>query len=120
MKRIFPLVSALKVTFLLFSCVKKIPGKVSEEEEIIKLIETASTEADHMKLANYYEKQADVMEEMSRLHASKALTYEGRGGPFRGPARHCSSLSRKFTKAAEEYKAMAMKHRNMAEEIQKK
>ena len=114
MKRISPLVSALIVTSLLLSCARKGPGKVSEEEEIIELIETASTEADHVKLANYYEKQADVMEEMSRSHASKALTYEGRGGPFRGPARHCSSLSRKFTKAAEEYKAMAMEHREIA------
>ncbi|MEM2099864.1 MAG: hypothetical protein QXP45_00770 [Thermoproteota archaeon] len=117
MKRIMPLVTVLAVTILVISCAKKVPGNVSEEEVIIKLIETASTKEDHMKIADYYEKQAEVMEEMSRSHASKALTYQGRGGPFRGPARHCSSLSRKFTKAAEEYKAMAMEHENIAKEI---
>lgn len=119
MKSILPLVTVLAVTILLISCAKKVPGNVSAEEGITKLIETASTKEDHMKIADYYEKQAEIMEVMARSHASKALTYEGRGGPFRGPARHCSSLSRKFTKSAEGYKAMAVEHENMAEEILK-
>ena len=119
MKMLFQLASLFIVVPLLFSCVRKGPNNISQEKEIIELIETASTKEDHIKLASYYEKQAEVMEEMSRSHASNALIYEGRGGPFRGPARHCVSLSRKFTKAAEEYKAMATKHENIAKETLK-
>ncbi len=120
MKRVLSLVITLIATFLLFSFVMGVPGKASDEEEINKLIQTATTPEDHMKIADYYQKKAEEMEVSARSHASMAASYENRGKPLPGPAKHCSNLSKDYTKAAEEYKAMAMEHRKMAEGMQKK
>jgi hypothetical protein len=120
MKRVLPLVITWIATLLLFSFVMGVPGKASDEQDINKLIQTATTPEDHMKIANYYEKQAEEAEVSARAHASMAASYESRGKPLPGPAKHCSNLSKDYTKAAEEYKAMAKEHKKMAEESQKK
>lgn len=120
MKRTTSLVMALIATLMSFSFIIGIPGNASEEEEIKKLIETATTPEDHIKIAEYYEKQAVKMEKRARSHASMADSYKNRGKPLPGPAKHCTNLSEKYKQAAKEYRAMAMEHRKMAEEIQKK
>ena len=119
MKRVLPLVIALIASFVLFSCVRGVPSKVSEEEEINKLIETAITPEDHMKIAEYYEKQAEKMEVKAHSHASMAASYRARGKPIFGLGIHCRNLSKKYKETAEEYKALAMEHRKMAGETQK-
>lgn len=120
MKRVLPLVIASIATLLLFSFVMGVPGKASDEEEINKLIQTATTPEDHMKIADYYQKQAEEAEVSAHSHASMAASYENRGKPMPGPAKHCSNLSKDYQKAAEEYKALAKEHKKMAEEAQKK
>ena len=119
MKSILPLVIALIATSLILSCTRKGPGKVSEEEDIIRLIETATTPEEHLKIADFYEKQAREMEAKSRSHASMRASYVARGKPLHGLAFHCRNLSKKYREAAEEYKAMAIEHENIAKEIQK-
>ncbi|MBI2486373.1 MAG: hypothetical protein HYW01_05335 [Deltaproteobacteria bacterium] len=119
MKRIFPFVAAFIVVFLLFSCVRRVPSKTSEKEEITKLIEAATTPEDHMKIADYYENQASEMKVKARSHASMAASYRARGKPLPGLFIHCRNLSKKYKEAAEEYKAMAMEHREIAKKMQK-
>ncbi len=120
MKRVvLPLVVALIVPLLVFSFIGGVSGKASEEEDINKLIETATTHEDHMKIADYYEKQASEAEAKARSHASMADSYKNRSKPLTGLATHCSNLANKYKEAAEEYKAMAMEHRKMAEEMHK-
>ncbi len=119
-KRALTLVIALIATFLLFSFVMGVPGKASDEEEINKLIQTATTPEDHMKIADYYQKKAEEMELSAHSHASMGASYENRGKPLPGLAKHCSNLSKDYKKAAEEYRAMAMEHKKMAEGVQKK
>jgi len=120
MKRVvLPLLIALILPLMFFSFLGGVPGKASEEEEINKLIETATTPEDHMKIVYYYEKEAAKMEGMARSHASLADSYKNRGKPLPGPAKHCLSLSKRFEEAAEEYNALAMEHRKMAEEMKK-
>jgi len=63
MKRILPLVTALIAPLLFLSLVGGVAGSASEEEESRILIETATTPEDHIKIAEYYEKQAANMEE---------------------------------------------------------
>jgi hypothetical protein len=117
MKRILPLAIALIVPLLLFSFAGVVPGSASQEEEINKLIETAKTPEDHMKIAEYYEKEATKAEAQARLHASLADSYKNRGKPFTGLAKHCSDLSKRYMEAAKDYKAMAMEHMKMAQEM---
>jgi hypothetical protein len=119
MKKVLLLVTALIATFMFFSFMVGVPGKASEEEETHKLIETATTPEDHIKIAEYYEKQAAKAEVKASSHASMADSYKNRGKPLLGLATHCSNLSKRYREAAEEYKAMAMEHRKIAEEMQK-
>ncbi len=119
MKRILPLAIAFVVPILLFSFLGVVPGSASEEEEINKLIETATTPEDHIKIAEYYEKQVKKMEERARLHGTLADSYKNRGKPFSGLAKHCSDLSKRYTEAAKDYKAMAIDHMKMAQDVQK-
>jgi hypothetical protein len=119
MKRILPLALTLIAPLLLFSFAGVFPGSASEEEEINKLIETASTPGDHMKIAEYYEKQAGKAERQAKFHASLADSYKNRGKPFSGLAKHCSDLFKRYEEAAKDYKAMAMEHMKMAQEMQK-
>ncbi len=118
--KVLPLVIVSIISFVIFSGVKEIPSTASEEEEINKLIETAATPEDHMKIADYYQKQAEKMEVEAHSHASMAASYENRGKPLPGLAKHCSNLSKDYKKAAEEYRAMAKEHKKMAEAMQKK
>ncbi len=74
MKMVLPLVITSIATLLLFSFVMGVPGKASEEEEINKLIQTAKTPEDHMKIAEYFEKQSEKMEAKARSHASMAAS----------------------------------------------
>jgi len=109
------LVVALIVPLVFFSFVGVVPGSASEEEDVDKMIETASNPEDHIKIAEYYEKQAKKMEEKAGLHASLADSYKNRGKPFSGLAKHCSDLAKKYMEAAKDYKAMAMDHMKMAQ-----
>ena len=123
-----PLLIALILPFLLFSFTGGILGNASEEEEIDILIETATTPGDHIRLADYYEKEAAKMEEKGYTHASKADAYETRLKPltedfqqdqkrmYTKLAIHCSDLSKSYREAAQEYRIMAMVHRKMAEQ----
>lgn len=117
MKMLLTLVTALIVTFMFFSFTPGLPGNASEDEDIQRLIETAATPEDHIRIAEYYEKQAADMELKASSHASMADSYENRGKPLLGLAKHCRNLSKGYTEAAKEYRAMAMEHRNMAEEM---
>jgi len=108
MKRLLPLGIGLIATFLFFSFIVGVSGSASEEEEINKLIETATTPEDHMKIAEYYEMQAAKMEQEASFHASLADSYKSRGKPLLGLAKHCSDLSKRYMEAAKDYKTMAM------------
>lgn len=119
MKRMLQLVVALIVPLVLFSFIEVAPGGATEEEDIDKMIETASNPEDHIKIAEYYEKQAKKMEEKARLHGTLADSYKNRGKPFSGLAKHCSDLSKKYMEAAKDYKTMAMEHMKMAQDMQK-
>jgi hypothetical protein len=118
--KLLPLVIASIVSFVIFSEIREIPSTASEEEEINRLIETAATPEDHMKIADYYQKQAEKMEAEASSHASMAASYENRGKPLPGLAKHCSNLFKDYKKAAEEYRAMAKEHKKMAEAMQRK
>ncbi len=110
---------ALILPLLFLSSLEQSLSRTSKEDDINKLIETATTPEEHMKIADYYEKEAARMEKRARFHASMADSYKKRSKPLIGLANHCLNLAKKYGEAAKEYKNMAMEHRRMAEEMQK-
>lgn len=119
MKKLLPLVTALIAPLLFLSLVGVVPCSASEEEESRKLMETATTPEDHIKVADYYEQQALRMEEEAKFHSSLADSYKSRGKSLLGLAKHCADLSKRYKEAAEDYKAMAFLHKKIAQEMRK-
>ncbi len=116
MKKSMLLLAAFTMALLVFSLGREIPTSAQEEVDITVLIETADSPADHLKIAEYYEEQAVMMEKKATLHASMAEAYEGT--KFSGMTSHCEKLVKEFEGSAEQYEAMAAEHRKMAQETQ--
>jgi hypothetical protein len=76
--KILPMVIALIVSVVIFSVIKEISSVASEEEEINKLIQTATTPEDHMKIADYYQKQAEKMKDQASIHVTMGKMYESK------------------------------------------
>lgn len=117
MKKSMLILAALTMTLLVFSLNRQTPTSASEEADITALIETAKTPQDHLKIAEYYEEQAVMMEKNAALHESMAKAYKERG-KMPGMTNHCEKLARESKESAEQYKAMAEEHKKMAQEMQ--
>jgi hypothetical protein len=116
MKKSMLLLTAFAVTLLVFSLSREIPTSAQEEVDITVLIETADTPEDHLKIAEYYEEQAVMMEKKATLHESMAKAYQG--GKMAGMPTHCEKLAKDSKASAEQYRAMAAEHKKMAQETQ--
>jgi hypothetical protein len=92
---------------------------VVTDDNLDQAVANAKTPADHEAIAAYYEKEAADNEAKAKLHHSNHKTYE-RYPPFRGlkaapnMASHCDGLGKYFHEAAEQDKALAVGHREMA------
>ncbi|HEY7535470.1 MAG TPA: hypothetical protein VH878_05950 [Thermodesulfobacteriota bacterium] len=118
MKGKLSLIIALITLMLFFSHMREVFGMDYEHYEINKLIITASTSQDHLKIADYYDKEAQKDEEKARFYGSIANSYANRDKPLLGLAKYYTDLSNKYTEMAQGYKNLATEHRNMAEEVQ--
>lgn len=116
MKKSILLLLAIMVTVLVLSLDRQTLTNAQEEVDITVLIETADTPEDHLKIAEYYEEQAVMMEKKATLHASMAKAYQG--GKMTGMTTHCEKLAKDSTASAEQYREMAAEHRKMAQETQ--
>jgi hypothetical protein len=113
MKKSMLVLAAFAVTMLVFSLNREIPTSAQEEVDITVLIETADTPEDHLKIAEYYEEQAVMMEKKATLHEAMAKAYQG--GKMAGMSTHCENLAKDSTATAEQYRTMAAEHRKMAQ-----
>ncbi len=103
--------------FLVLSVSGAAPSRAEEEVDIMVLIETADTPEDHLKIAEYYEEQAIVMERKAGVYQSMAKAYEQRS-KMPGLSYHSQQLAKEAKLSAEQYRAMAAEHRKMAQETQ--
>ena len=92
-------------------------------KEVVALIESAKTPADHEKLAAYYDQTATELEEKAKEHKELAAAYKRMpvsGNPrITSPARpisHCENIAADAGKAAAEARSMAEHHRMLAKE----
>jgi hypothetical protein len=116
MKKSILILAAFATALWFFSHYGEIPTSAQEETDITVLIETADTPADHIKIAEYYEEQAVLMEKKTTLHESMAQAYKG--GKMTGMSTHCKNLAKESEASAEQYKAMAAEHRKAAWQAQ--
>lgn len=116
MRSILSLASIVVATMAIFSYVGgMLPAGAYTEEEVERLIETALTPEDHLKLAEFYDAQAMKMEKEANRHAAMAQAYEKRSKRTH-LSMHCKALSAKYRESGVEYKALADEHRKMAKE----
>lgn len=116
MKTSMLLLAVLALTLLAFSLNGEIPTSAEEEVDITVLIETADTPEDHLKIAEYYEEQAVLMEKKATHHESMAQAYEGT--KMTGMSSHCEKVAEDYKASAEQYQAMAAEHKKMAQQTQ--
>ncbi len=116
MQKLTLLSIVLLLPLLLFSFIREVSGLTSEEEEIIILIQTATSPEDHLKIADYFDKQAKKDEEKARFYASMADSCANRDKPLLGLAKNYSGQSKKYMEMAQGYKNLAAEHRKMADQ----
>ena len=85
-------------------------------------IETASSRLDHEEIAAQYDRQAVVDAAAAERHHGYAEIYRRNVSPRSGVqehaalAKHCENLARTYQQAADENKAIAQLHRQLAAE----
>lgn len=108
------LITIVMFSMLAFLTVKSIPTVSADEDNITNIIQNAETPEDHMKIAEYYNLQAEQMEKIASKHESMGEAYKKRSKPMSGMTKHCAKLSKESKESAEQYRAMAKEHEEMA------
>lgn len=92
-------------------------------KQVKQLTATASTPADHLKLAKHWEATAKKLEAESKEHAEMAKTYssnptasETKRPGSADTSTHCERLSQDLAKAASDARALALDHQAMAKQ----
>jgi len=97
------------------------------KKQVKRLEATAETPADHMKLATWYNHQADKLEAEARGHEDLANTYANTPAvlgskssiPNKVGAEHCRNEAKSLRKTAGEDRALATEHEEMAKEAER-
>lgn len=96
-------------------------AQVIEKSELKKLIASATSPADHERIAKHYEAKAVDLENEAREHQELAAEYRRNptGHETKHPmsgqtAGHCELFARKFAEAAKDARQLAADHRSMA------
>ena len=88
---------------------------VVTDDNVDEAITNAKTAADHEAIAAYYDKEAAEDEEKAKIHHAQHKIYDRfhmKTATDMGP--HCDALAKNFERAAEQDKALAAGHREMA------
>ena len=94
------------------------------KQQVKELIKTAKTPDDHMKLAHYYQYEADKLKSEAKDHEEMGAEY------YRDPSshpipkwptfgQHCRNLSGYYARAAKEAEQLASMHEGMAKSSEK-
>ncbi len=86
--------------------------------EITQRIEAARTPADHQSLATYYTQEAAKARDKVLEHRKMGKSYQSMAAANRGSGMltHCNGLVQSYESAAVEYDALAVAHRQMADQ----
>ena len=122
-------VAILAAVFVLAAIVSVSAGakeKPATKAELKSLIANAETKADHERVARYFDAEAMKYEAEAKEHGELAGAYKAAppSQPTKFPGsqqtfNHCDSLSKSLNKAAEDARALATEHWQMAKEARK-
>jgi hypothetical protein len=99
-------------------------------KQVRALIASAKTPADHLKLAAYFNQEADRLEADAKGHEELAEVYRqhphatgggkqsGSGSIFQ-TAEHCDSVAKSLRDAAKNLRGLAAEHEQMAKDVAK-
>jgi hypothetical protein len=95
------------------------PSTNLSRSELKTLIQTATTPADHTKLANYYRTEAMRLQAEVKDHEEMAASYDKNPAGHPVPkgqtlGAHCRNLAKDISAEAKEASAMATMHEEMA------
>ncbi len=88
---------------------------VVTDDNLDQATASAKTPADHEAIAAYYDKEAADNENKAKIHHAQHHIYEKfhlKVGTDMGP--HCDALAKEYQRAADQDKALAAGHREMA------
>lgn len=101
---------------------------VTTNKQVKVLIASAKTPQDHLKLAAYFNQEADRLEANAKGHTELADVYRqnprttdggkqsGTGSIFR-TAEHCDSAAKALREAAKDLRDLAAEHEQMAKDV---
>ena len=96
------------------------------KKEVKTLVATAKTPADHMKLARYFNQEADQLEAEAKEHDELAQEYRKNPSPMASKlpmsgrtAEHCEYFAKSTREAAKAARELATAHEQMAKEAAK-
>lgn len=90
---------------------------VAGAADIMEMIASAKTPADHEAIAAYYDGQAKEARQKAEEHRKMGEAYKKGGGALANKTHfheHCEALVRSYTSEAKEYEALTAAHRKMA------
>jgi ATP:corrinoid adenosyltransferase len=97
------------------------------KQQVKQLVATAETPAEHMKLAAYFNQEADKLDAEAKYHEGLASVYRSNPAALgtknraagEGGAMHCDNFAKSMRGAATEDRALAAEHEQMAKEATK-
>jgi hypothetical protein len=100
------------------------PQDQLSRKELKALLASASTPADHEKLARHFQAKAKALDEDAAEHDELAATYRTptpspKGGPTVHWDQHCKAVATSLRKAAAESRKLADGHKKMAQAEQR-
>ncbi len=117
MKRLILFPAALMAALLFLSLHGAAQAAAEDEMDIAVMIETADSSADHLKIAEYYEEQAVILDGKAEVYEAMVKAYQQRS-KMPGLAYHSQKLAKDAKLSAEQYRAMAEEHKKMAHQAQ--
>lgn len=97
------------------------------KQQVKELVATAETPAEHMKLAAYFNQEADKLDAEAKYHEGLASVYRSNPAALgtknraagEGSAIHCDNFAKSMHDAAGEDRQLAAEHEKMAKEARK-
>jgi non-homologous end joining protein Ku len=127
MKRSLVILSfVLALTFTAFSQTQSTPkSEKLSKQQLLSLIATAKTSADHTRIADYYQAQAKDYLAQSKEHEQMVAAYKKNpifnSSKFvTGTVNHCDYLAQSLKKDSDEAQDLAKIHEEMAKEATQK
>jgi hypothetical protein len=91
-----------------------------DDGDVMEKVQSARTPADHEAIAAYYDGKAAAATKDAAYHRQMGQSYKGLAGGASGKGyasampQHCEAIAKAADSEAEQYKAMAKAHRDLA------